>query len=230
MAVPKLPVPVPNSTETLLLFKFATAKSDLPSPLKSPTVTEKGRLPTEKSVAVPKLPVPVPNSTETVLLKSFATAKSDLPSPLKSPTVTERGLIPTEKLVAGPKLPVPVPNSTETLLLSEFATAKSDLPSPLKSPTVTELGRFPTVKLVGGLKAISTLIACPSTVIVAASFSSRIAAICSSVSTSPRTNAENNCPSSPGVSLLLICASIKCPISSNNTALRVVASPESIRV
>ncbi len=179
-------------------------------------------------MAVPKLPAPVPNRTETLLLFQFATAKSNLPSPLKSPTITEWGLLPTEKLVAVPKLPVPVPNSTETLLLFQFATAKSNLPSPLKSPTVTELGLVPTVKLVGVLKAISTLIACPSTVIVAASFSSRIAAISASVSTSPRTSAENNCPSSPGVSLLLICASIKCPISSNNTALRVVASPESI--
>ncbi len=38
---------------------FATAKSDLPSPLKSPTVTERGLLPTEKLVAGPKLPVPM---------------------------------------------------------------------------------------------------------------------------------------------------------------------------
>ncbi len=153
-----------------------------------------------------------------------------MPSPLKSPTVRENGLFPKVKLVAVPKLPVPVPNSTETLLPSRFATAKSNLPSPLKSPTVTEKGLSPTAKLVGVLNAISTLIACPLTVIVAASFSPCIAAICSPVSTSPRTSAENNCPSSPGVSLLLICASIKCPISSNNTALRVVASPESIRV
>ena len=130
--------------------------------------------------------------------------------------------------MADPKLPVPVPNNTETLLSSPFATAKSNLPSPLKSPTVTERGLLPTEKLVGVPKAISTVTTCPSTVIVAASFSSCIAAICSSVSTSPRTSAENNSPSSPGVSLLLICASIKCPISSNNTALRVVASPESI--
>ncbi len=76
-------------TETLLLLMFAVAKSDLPSPLKSPTVTGVGRFPTEKLVAVPKLPVPVPNSTETLLLDKFAVAKSDLPSPLKSPTVTE---------------------------------------------------------------------------------------------------------------------------------------------
>ncbi len=101
-------------TETLLPPWFATAKSDLPSLLKSPTVTELGKLPTEKLVAVPKLPVPVPNSTDTLPPLKFATAKSDLPSPLKSPTVTELGF-PTVKLVAVPKLPVPVPNSTDTL-------------------------------------------------------------------------------------------------------------------
>ncbi len=125
-----------NSTETSLLPLLTAAKSSLPSPLKSPTVTELGLLPTEKSVAVPKPPVPLPSSTETVL--PLATAKSSLPSPLKSPTVTELIPLPTEKSVAVPKPPVPLPSSTETVL--PLATAKSSLPSLLKSPTVTDLG------------------------------------------------------------------------------------------
>ncbi len=71
----------------------SVAKSDLPSPLKSPTATERGLLPTVKLVAGAKLPVPVPNSTETLLLLPFATAKSDLPSPLKSPDQVMSGCI-----------------------------------------------------------------------------------------------------------------------------------------
>ncbi len=77
-------------TETLLLPPpFPVTKSDLPSPLKSPTVTEKRLIPATKLVGVPKLPVPVPTSTETLLLELFAVTKSDLPSLLKSPTVTK---------------------------------------------------------------------------------------------------------------------------------------------
>ena len=39
---PKLPVPVPSRIETVSPLAFATARSSLPSPLKSPTATEFG--------------------------------------------------------------------------------------------------------------------------------------------------------------------------------------------
>ena len=65
---PKLPVPVPSRIETVALLRFATARSSLPSPLKSPTATETGALPVPKSVFAPKLPVPVPSRIETVVL------------------------------------------------------------------------------------------------------------------------------------------------------------------
>jgi hypothetical protein len=42
----KLPSPLPNNTDTLLSLRLATARSSLPSPLKSATPTEIGRLPT----------------------------------------------------------------------------------------------------------------------------------------------------------------------------------------
>ena len=48
------PVPVPKSIETLLETTLATAKSKIVSPLKSPTATESGLIPTAKLVAVPK--------------------------------------------------------------------------------------------------------------------------------------------------------------------------------
>ena len=60
----KLPVPVPNKIETLL--SFATARSSLRSPLKSPTATERGSGPTAKLVGALKLPVPVPSKIETL--------------------------------------------------------------------------------------------------------------------------------------------------------------------
>ena len=116
------------------------ARSCLPSPLKSPTATEKGLVPAPKLVAAPKLPVPSPNKIDTLFEFSLATARSCLPSPLKSPTATEPGIVPTPKLVAALKLPVPLPNKIDTLSESMLATARSCLPSPLKSPTATELG------------------------------------------------------------------------------------------
>ncbi len=79
--------------ETVLLPRFATAKSGLPSPLKSPMLTETGLLPVGKSTLVAKVgvvaTVVVLSRMETVLLLKFATAKSGLPSPLKSPMLTE---------------------------------------------------------------------------------------------------------------------------------------------
>jgi hypothetical protein len=48
---------VPKSTDTLLEPKLAAAKSCRPSPLKSPTVTEKGPLAVAKFRAAWKLPV-----------------------------------------------------------------------------------------------------------------------------------------------------------------------------
>ena len=46
----KLPVPVPSRIATLLPAVFATARSSLPSPLKSPTAIEAGLSPVWKSV------------------------------------------------------------------------------------------------------------------------------------------------------------------------------------
>src|SRR5206468_1744930 len=90
--------------ETLLELKFATARSGSESPLKSPTATDSGALPTPKLVAVPKVPSPFPSRIETLLEPLFATARSGSESPLKSPTATELGLRPTGKLVGALKL------------------------------------------------------------------------------------------------------------------------------
>ena len=56
VAALKLPVPVPSKIETLLESKFASARSSLPSPLKSPATRETG-FPPVKLVAAAKLAV-----------------------------------------------------------------------------------------------------------------------------------------------------------------------------
>src|ERR1039458_3612645 len=143
----KPPLPLPDSTVTLALGSLVTAKSALPSPLKSPTASEVGPNPTENGLpdASVKPPRPSPNKTVTLLLIEFATARSALPSPLKSPITIEFGMLPVDGLTeAAAKRPPPSPNRMVTLLLFSFATATSGIPSPLKSPTTREAGLFPT--------------------------------------------------------------------------------------
>jgi hypothetical protein len=104
------------NTETVFAVLSATARSSLPSPLKSPTATAAGPSPTPNVSAVWKVPSPLPRSTETMSESKLATARSGLPSPLKSPTVTERGGVSTRVFTGGPKVPSPLPGSTETVL------------------------------------------------------------------------------------------------------------------
>src|SRR6267378_4303260 len=73
---------------------LVTARSSLPSPLKSPTATETGKPPAAKVNGARKVPSPLPDSTETLREPELATARSSLPSPLKSPTATEAGRLP----------------------------------------------------------------------------------------------------------------------------------------
>ena len=55
-----------NKIDTLFESVLAMARSCLPSPLKSPTATEMGLVPTPKLVAAPKLPAPFPNKIDTL--------------------------------------------------------------------------------------------------------------------------------------------------------------------
>ena len=73
---------------------FATARSGLPSPFRSPRATDAGRVPVGKSVLSVKAGVDAPGAaafsrTDTEEAKWFATTRSDLPSPSRSPTATE---------------------------------------------------------------------------------------------------------------------------------------------
>ena len=60
----KVPSPHPGNVDTVLLPKFATARSSTPLPLKSPTATERGALPVGYT-ASSNSPFPFPRNTET---------------------------------------------------------------------------------------------------------------------------------------------------------------------
>jgi len=140
--------------EALPLPQCATAKSGLPSPLKSPMPTDSGAVPVVKSTLGAKVGVVAPvvlSRMETVLLSKFVTARSGFPSPLMSPMLTKVGVVPVAKSTLGAKVGVVasvvvVLSRMETVLLPLFATAKSGFPSPLKSPMLTERGLVPVVK------------------------------------------------------------------------------------
>src|SRR5437870_1055082 len=145
-----------SSTDTVLENSFATARSSLPSPFRSPTVTDTGLAPVAKSCLVAKLGVAAPgsvvlSSTDTVSELKFATARSSLPSPFRSPIATDAGAVPVAKSWWAAKLGVAAPgavvlSSTDTMPELLFATARSNLPSPFRSPTVTNTGLLPALK------------------------------------------------------------------------------------
>ncbi len=64
----KPPAPLPISTLTLLLNRFATRASRSPSPFTSPSATEAGLAPAPTGVAAVKPPAPSPRSTLTLSL------------------------------------------------------------------------------------------------------------------------------------------------------------------
>jgi len=91
------PVPFPKKTEIEFEISLATARSGIPSPLKSTEVIENAPLPPlAKGLpgADENPPAPFPKKTEMLLEPEFATARSGIPSPLKSATVISLGLIP----------------------------------------------------------------------------------------------------------------------------------------
>jgi len=78
-------------TDTLQDVKFATTRSSLRSPFRSPTVMDSGESPAAKSCLAVKLGAVAPgavvlSSTDTVLEALLATTRSSLSSPFRSPT------------------------------------------------------------------------------------------------------------------------------------------------
>ncbi|HZH61490.1 MAG TPA: hypothetical protein VEY70_18365 [Metabacillus sp.] len=128
--------------------KFAIARSNLPSPLKSADTIDTGPPPLEKVPAGENPPVPFPKKTATVSDPRFVTARSGIPSQLISRTVTSLGLVPPlEKGLpdAEANPPAPFPKKTEIEFENSLATARSGIPSPLKSAAVMDWGWDPPV-------------------------------------------------------------------------------------
>ena len=141
-------VVVLSRMEAVLLLMLATAKSGLPSPLKSPMLTDSGLRSVAKVTWVAKVGVValvgvVLSRIETVLLLKFVTAKSGLLSPLMSLMPTDSGKLPCGKVTWVAKVGVValvgvVLSRMEMLLLLRFVTTKSGLPSLLMSLILTE--------------------------------------------------------------------------------------------
>lgn len=135
----KVPSPLPRSTVIVLLPALATARSGMPSPLKSAVTIPIGSSPVGKlAAAAVNVPSPFPNSTVILLLSSLAIARSGMPSSLKSPTTIELPARLAGRLSASVNVPSPLPRST-----APFAVARSRMPSPLKSPVVMADGPSP---------------------------------------------------------------------------------------
>ena len=138
-----------RNIDTLAEPAFATARSGLPSPSRSPMATDCGDVPVVKSTLAAKLlAVMLPlaevlRNIDTLLEVKLATTRSSLPSPSRSPMATEAGDVPVVKSTLAAKLlAVMLPlaevlRNTETLL-APAATARSGLPSPSKSPMATD--------------------------------------------------------------------------------------------
>src|SRR5262245_64545606 len=72
-------------------IELTTARSFLPSPLKSAAAIQSGRLPTTYTLAAPNVPSPRPAYRYTLSEKLLTTASSTLPSPVRSATTTLTG-------------------------------------------------------------------------------------------------------------------------------------------
>src|SRR2546425_13339951 len=83
-----------SSTDTVLELEFATARSSLPSPFRSPTVTDAGLAPVAKSCLAAKLGVAAPGAGVVISAArgaelNFGADRSALPPPVRSPAGAE---------------------------------------------------------------------------------------------------------------------------------------------
>jgi hypothetical protein len=126
------------------LVENVTARSSLPSALKSPTAIDEGNL--WLSIAGDrtgdwKVPSPFPNSVTNWFSSGFTEAKptrSVLPSLFKSAVTKNIGLIPWGLLMAESAWNVPSPFPRRTVIWLPLQEMRSGFPSPLKSPVKFE--------------------------------------------------------------------------------------------
>src|SRR5574341_372551 len=116
IAGPKPNAPSPGRMDTRFRSEKATARSGLPSPLKSSISTLWGPPKTGTLAATVKVPDPSPGRIDRADVYAFATTRSGLSSRLRSPIVTKDGPLPTGYVSVETTPPVPSPNRIETVL------------------------------------------------------------------------------------------------------------------
>src|SRR5438445_6399593 len=111
--------------------------SDLPSPLKSPTLTSDQVTPVlQVSHLEAAKPDPLDKANHQAPPSAYRPTMSALPSPLKSPTCTSAQVTPVLQVSHTDMVkPLPLDRPTHHLPVSASRAAMSVRPSPLKSPT-----------------------------------------------------------------------------------------------
>src|SRR6202012_4744734 len=133
-----VPLPLPRRMDTALAWhpageqttspELVTARSSLPSRLKSPTAMELGKFSTVTvDGAGVKPPWPSFNRIGTDDAPAFATAISILPSPLKSPVASASGISPTVIEGATKKVPSCLPSR---IAMFPLVLEKQPVPAP----------------------------------------------------------------------------------------------------
>ena len=133
---PKLPSPPLSITliapGTMLSL---TAKSESPSPLKSPATDAQVGIPRSRLGRAWNEPSPLDKSTATLAPRESLTAKSEIPSPLRSPATTHCGAVPASRLRGARNVPSPLPNNTEASSEPALATTRSGTASLFRRTT-----------------------------------------------------------------------------------------------
>src|SRR6266478_5948409 len=141
------PSPLLRTVSTPIPLFAAKAKSVLPSPFKSPTISVQFASEPTPPLGIgnqpnTNVPSPLLRKVSTPIPLFAAKAKSVLPSPFKSPTISVQfASEPTPPLGIGNQpntnVPSPLLRKVSTPIPLFAAKAKSVLPSPFKSPTIS---------------------------------------------------------------------------------------------
>src|SRR4029077_11220395 len=95
------PSPFPRKMETVLSDSFVTAKSILPSALKSAAAIDEGARPVAMVAGVLNVPSPLPRNTEIVLFGCLAVTRSVNPLVVKDVATTDTGPLPVPVEIVG---------------------------------------------------------------------------------------------------------------------------------
>ena len=129
-----VPSPLPSRIETVSAMRLVTARSGMPSPLKSPTATSQGPRPTGTRIGARKVPSPRPSRIETSLV--LVVGDDQVLDAVAGEVGRDHVWGRRRRSTAGGgawKVPSPLPRSTETVSLMKSAVTRSARPSPVRS-------------------------------------------------------------------------------------------------